>query len=108
VELVVLLSLVLLVMGFLMQGTQGVTLIIAGITLGSLAGLELSIREHFSGYRSHTSVLAGVLGVLVLALGFFLGWSGIINLAAGAVVFAIAFFGFREAFKRRSGGLGFR
>jgi hypothetical protein len=108
VELVVLLSLVLLVMGFLMQGTQGVTLIIAGITLGSLAGLELSIREHFAGYRSHTTVLAGVLGVLVLALGFFLGWSGIVNLAAGLVVFAIAFFGFREAFKRRSGGLGFR
>src|SRR5919198_6307735 len=41
VELVVLLSLVLLVAGFFLQGARGVTMIIAGVTLGSLAGLEL-------------------------------------------------------------------
>jgi hypothetical protein len=108
VELTILIALVLLIVGFFLGNTRGIVMIVAGISLASLAALELTLREHFTGYRSHTSVLAGVLGVLVLALGFFLGWSGIVNLAAGAVVFAIAFFGFREVFKRRSGGLGFR
>jgi hypothetical protein len=108
VELVVLLSLVLLIVGFFLQGTRGVTMIIAGVTLGSLAGLELSVREHFSGYRSHTTVLAGALAVLVLGAGFFLALAPILNLGAGIAVFLIGFYLFREAFKRRSGGVGFR
>jgi hypothetical protein len=111
VELVVLLAIVLLVTGFLVQGTRGVTMIGAGIALGSLAGLELSIREHFAGYKSHSTVLAGAAAIVVLGLGFFLlpsGWPQGIGLAVGAVVFAAAFYRFREAFKRRSGGLGWR
>jgi hypothetical protein len=108
VEIVVLLSLVLLITGFLMKGTRGVTMLAAGITLGALAGLELSIREHFAGYRSHTTVLAGAPAVLVLAGGFFLGVLPIANLAAGVVVFLAGVYLFREAFKRRSGGIGFR
>ena len=30
----------------------------AAAALGSLAGLEISLREHLAGYRSHTTVLA--------------------------------------------------
>jgi uncharacterized membrane protein YhiD involved in acid resistance len=105
---VVLLSLVLLIVGFFLQGARGVTMIIAGVTLGSLAGLELSVREHFAGYRSHTTVLAGALAVLVLGAGFFLAIAPILNLAAGVAVFLVGFYLFREAFKRRSGGIGFR
>jgi hypothetical protein len=47
--------------------------------------------------------------VLVLAIGFFaVGWSpAIATLIAGLVFFA-CFYTFREAFKRRSGGLGWR
>jgi hypothetical protein len=111
VELVVLLSIGFLVAGFLVQGTRGITMIIAGVTLGSLAGLELSIREHFAGYRSHTTVLAGVPAVLVAGVGFFVlpgGWSQGAALATAAVIFGVAFYLLREAFKRRSGGLGFR
>ncbi len=76
VELVVLLALVMLVAGFFVQGDRGITLIAAGVALGSLAGLELAIREHFAGYRSHTTVLAGAPAVLILGVGFFLpgGW----------------------------------
>jgi hypothetical protein len=111
VELVVLLALVLLVAGFVVQGTRGVTMIGAGVALGSLAGLELSIREHYSGFKSHSSVLAGGITVVVAALGFFLlpaGWPQGVGLVAAAIVFAVAFYLFREAFKRRSGGVGFR
>jgi hypothetical protein len=104
----VLLSIVLVVIGFFMSGLRAATLIAAGITLGALAGLELSIREHFAGYKSHSSVLAGAPAVLVLGFGFFLGVAPIVNLAAGVVVFLVGFYLFREAFKRRSGGIGFR
>ena len=46
----------ILILGFVWQDpvTIGV-----GLALGSLAGLELSAREHFAGYRSHTMLLAG-------------------------------------------------
>ena len=48
------------------------------MALGSLAGLELSVREHFAGYKSHSTVLAGTVAVVAAALGYFLlpsGWS---------------------------------
>jgi hypothetical protein len=108
VELVILLALVLLVVGFFVGDTRGIVMIAAGVTLCSLAALELTLREHFAGYRSHTTVLAGFVGVLTLGAGFVLAWPQGVKLAAGAAAFALAFYLFREAFKRRSGGLGFR
>ena len=47
-----------------------------GLVLGSLAGLELSAREHFAGYRSHTLLLAGAVGMLVFG-GLFVGVSAL-------------------------------
>jgi len=99
---------VLLVTGFLMGNTRGVVMILAGVSLASLAALELTLREHFTGYRSHTSVLAGFVGVFVLGLGFVLAWPQLVKVGAGAGAFLLSFYLFREAFKRRSGGLGFR
>jgi hypothetical protein len=107
VELVVLIGLVLLIVGFFVGESRGAVMIACGLTLASLAGLELSVREHLAGFRSHSTVLAGFVTVLALAAGFFLRL-GPLNLLVGAVVFGIAFYGFREVFKRRSGGLGFR
>jgi hypothetical protein len=108
VELTILVSLVLLIWGFFAGGTRGAVMIVAGISLGSLAALELTLREHFAGYRSHSSVLAGFVTVIVLGVGFVLEWPQAVKLAAGAGAFALCFYLFREAFKRRSGGLGFR
>ena len=108
VELVILVALVLLIVGFFVGETRGVVMILAGISLASLAALELTLREHFAGYRSHTSVLAGFVGVLVLGLGFVFAWPQLVKVGAGAAAFAVSFYLFREAFKRRSGGLGFR
>ena len=50
---------------------RSIALLVTGLALGSLAGLELSIREHFAGYRSHTATLAGAAGVAVLAVLFY-------------------------------------
>jgi hypothetical protein len=110
IELVILLGLILLIAGFFVQGTRGLTMIGAGVALASLAGLELSIREHVAGYRSHSTVLAGVATVVALAAGFFLLPTSllVVNLLIGAVVFGVCFYALREMFKRRSGGLGFR
>src|SRR3954447_20688966 len=66
VELVVFVGIVLLVVGFIMRGERGVTMIIAGMALASLGGLELSIREHFAGFRSHTSLLAGAIALAAI------------------------------------------
>jgi hypothetical protein len=108
VELVVLCSLVMIVIGF---ATQDGIVIVLGFALGSLAGLEYAIREHFSGYKSHSTVLAGAPAVIVIGLGLFLLPGGLLRglaLVVAALVFALAFYYLREAFKRRSGGLGFR
>jgi hypothetical protein len=108
VEIVILVALVLLLAGFFIAGTRGTIMILAGVSLASLAGLELVLREHFAGYRSHSSVLAGSLAVVALGVGFWLGWSPAVQIGAGVVTFLLGFYLFREAFKRRSGGLGFR
>ena len=59
VELAVLLGLVLLVLGALRWDTdRGKLLLVFGMALGSLGGLDTALREHFAGYRSHTMLLA--------------------------------------------------
>jgi hypothetical protein len=110
VELVILLGLILLITGFFVQETRGAVLIACGLTLAALAGLELAVREHLAGYKSHSTVLAGAVTVPSLAAGWFLLPDSLRggNLLIGALVFGIAFYAFRELFKRRSGGLGFR
>jgi hypothetical protein len=105
VELVVLVALVMLVAGFVVQGTRGTTMIGVGLALGALAGVELSIREHFAGYRSHTLVLSGALGVAVLVALALLAPSVWLPaaLAAALASFALASWALTRAFRRRSG-----
>jgi hypothetical protein len=109
VELCVLVGLILIVVGFLDIGSdRGRLLLVFGMVLASLGGLDTALREHFAGFRSHSSVLAGLPAVLV-AGGLFFGrapWAAVV--AGGAVTFAAAFWWFRLAFRRRSGGLSFR
>jgi hypothetical protein len=112
VELVVLLALGLFVSALFVGGPRGVVMLMAGLALGSLAGLELSIREHFAGYRSHTTLLAGAAAFACVAIVYFAGGNSDVARALiipiGGTVFAVAFWLLREVFKRRSGGLGFR
>jgi hypothetical protein len=106
VEICVLVGLVMLVLGFITQGPRGSLLIAVGLVLGSLAGLELSVREHFAGYRSHTVLLAGAASIAVLAGLFYLGPEELspgIRFAAAAATFAIAAWGLTAAFRRRAG-----
>src|SRR5919202_389187 len=70
---------------------RGATMIVGGMALASLAGLELSIREHFAGFRSHTTLLAGAVGFAALALTFWLTRDRVVMLLIAATVFLGAF-----------------
>src|SRR5438045_3475406 len=63
VELCILLGLILIVWGFIGGGDRRGAMLGCGFALVSLSGLELAIREHFSGYRSHSALLAGAAAV---------------------------------------------
>ena len=108
-ELVVLLGILLIIWGFL-SGEGGSSRVAGGLVIASLGGGELALREHLAGYRSHSSLLAGVVtfvAVTAVALG-----AGPVKLwllfVVAVGVFGGTFYGMRELFRRRSGGLGFR
>jgi hypothetical protein len=109
-ELVILAGIVVIFWGLFSGGDQGNERVGAGLVLASLGGGELALREHLGGYRSHSSLLAGVAAfvavtVVAIGLGPVTVW---VLLIVGVVVFGGTFYAMRELFKRRSGGLGFR
>ena len=105
-QVAVLGGIILLVMGMIQSNPVPA---FAGLALGSVGGLELSIREHFTGYRSHTTLLAGTVFIIVVALAFFLAklvlW---ICLLIGLAFALPAGWLILQAFKRKSGGLNYR
>lgn len=105
-ELTVLAGIVMLAIGILGKHP---TALGVGVVLAGLGGLEVAVREHFAGYRSHTTLLAGTAFVLVVGSLFYLaGLILAVCLGVGAVAFLVAFIGLRRAFQRASGGLSFR
>jgi len=107
VELCALTAIVLGVWGILRGGHAGGILLTFAALLGSVAGLEVAIREHLAGYRSHTLVLSGVL---VVATGTLLLLTGVERAAVPPIalgVLVVGLVGFRTLFKRRA-GVGFR
>jgi len=110
VELCVLVGIVLIVVGAItgLGSDRGRVALLCGLVLASLGGLDTALREHFNGFRSHSSLLAGLPAVLVAGALFFGRAPWLAVIAAGAGVFAFGFWAFRTAFRRRSGGLSFR
>jgi hypothetical protein len=105
-ELTVLAGIVMLVIGVV---SASPTAIGVGVVLAALGGLEVSLREHLAGYRSHTTLLAGTVFVLVTGALFYLaGLILAICLGVGALAFLSSFYLLRRAFQRASGGLSFR
>lgn len=105
-ELTVLAGIVLLIYGVAAGNPKALGV---GVALAALGGLEVSVREHFAGYRSHTTLLAGAVFVLVVGGLFYLaGLILAICLAAGTVAFLAAFLALRRSFRRASGGYSFK
>jgi hypothetical protein len=119
-ELVVLLGLLLAVGGFLVGVEEGRGRIMfgAGVVLGALGGLEIVVRDHFAGYRSHTTLISGVAAFVVITVAVLLLREIVPTmppyaalsaaLVAGGVVFGLVFRQLRRIFQSRSGGLSYR
>jgi hypothetical protein len=115
VELSVLAGMVLIVIGILSDGDRRPALLFGGLALVSVAALELAIREHFAGYRSHSTLLAAVTAIGAAALLFAVSATRVVGklpqealLGVGLVVGALAFRLLRSEFSRRARGLTFR
>jgi hypothetical protein len=108
VELAIFLGLVLIIVGFVSGGSSGGILVTGGLALVALASLELAIREHLAGYRSHSALLAGAAAVGVGALAFAIGLPQIAILLVAVAVGVAAFAALRGMFQRKAGGLTWR
>lgn len=106
-ELAVFSGLVLLVVGAFVKGDTGKGLIVAGVVLACLGGIETALREHFGGYRSHAGLLAGIvaLGTLVITSAV-LDVGPPIRAGIAIAVFGLVFPTLRSSFIRKSGGRG--
>lgn len=105
-ELAIFAGIVLLAIGFF--GTNTVALAV-GFVLASIGGLEVAAREHFAGYRSHTTLLAGFGFVVVVGILLYVARLTLpVAFGIGAAIFIAAFVLLRRAFQKASGGLSFK
>ena len=103
VELCVLIGLILLVAGLIRwDAPGGREMLVGGMLLASLGGLDTALREHFGGFRSHALLLAALPAVAVAGILFFAGAPWIAIPIAAAVALGGAFAALRRAFRRRS------
>jgi hypothetical protein len=86
-ELATLAGIVLLVIGFLDYQDRK-WLLVAGMGLASLGGLDTALREHFAGFRSHTTVLALLPAVTLAAVLFFARAPWVLLVGLAVAVFA--------------------
>jgi putative exporter of polyketide antibiotics len=103
VELSVLIGLVLLVWGLLRSDEEsGRVMLVCGMALASLGGLDTALREHFGGYASHALLLSALPAVLVCGVLFFAGAPPLAVPLAGGAVLVGAFTALRRSYRRRS------
>jgi uncharacterized membrane protein YhiD involved in acid resistance len=101
VELCVFVGIVLLVLGGLnVHSDRGRLMLVCGMALGSLGGLDTAVREHWAGYRSHTTVLAAAPAVVVAALLYFARTPYIVVILGAGAVGAAAWAGLRRVYRR--------
>ena len=104
-ELTILAGIVFLAVGLFGGGPTPLAI---GLGLAGLGGMEVAIREHLAGWRSHTTLLAGFVFVAVVAVLFYAARLSLpLSLGAGGACFLGAFLLLRRAFRRASGGLSF-
>jgi hypothetical protein len=103
-ELCVLVGIVLLIAGVIvgLGNDRGRLMLVTGMALGSLGGLDTAVREHWAGYAPHHTVLAGVPAIAAAAILYFAQAPLIAVIAGGVVVFAAALLPLRRAWRRAS------
>jgi hypothetical protein len=103
VELCVLAGIVLLVLGLIEHDSaHGRAMLLTGLALGSLGGLDTAAREHFAGFKSHTLVLAGVPAVALAGVLYFARVPWLVVVLAVALTLAACSRLLWGAYKRRA------
>ena len=101
IELAVLIGIVCIVVGVVSRdNAQGRTLLALGFALGALGGLDTVAREHFSGYRSHTLVLAAFPAVAIAVVSAFARVPSVLIPFLLVGVFLAAFVSLRRVWER--------
>ena len=109
VELSILAGLIFIVVGIATDpGEPRATLIFGGLALISLASLELSVREHFGGYRSHTALLAAAAAVIAAVPLYYTRLPQEAVLGVAILVGFLAFRALRSIFERKAEGMSWR
>lgn len=104
VEIAILVGLVILLVGLIGGGDRAPLLIGIGLGLAGLGGLELAIREHFAGFRSHSALLGGVPAVAVLAFLFYVeALEPGVRVGVALAVFVASALGLAAMFRRKAG-----
>jgi hypothetical protein len=104
VEVCVLIGIVCIAVGFFSRdGAAGRTVLGLGFALAALGGLDTSVREHWSGYRSHSLVLAAFPAVAAAVLSALAGMPRLLIAPLLAAVFVVAFVGLRRVWDRTAG-----
>jgi hypothetical protein len=92
------------VLGFFNWGSDsGRLMLVFGMLLGSLGGLDTALREHFGGFRPHSTILAGIPAVAVAAALYFAGVPWPVLVLGAAAVFGASAFALARAYDRRLG-----
>ncbi len=104
-EVATLAGLIALVTGFALRST---TVLVVGFAVVAVFAIELAVREHLAGFRSHTTLIAGAAAMGVGAPLVALGAPRTAQLAGAAAAFAGVWIAMRRAFRDRAGGMGFR
>jgi hypothetical protein len=100
-ELCVLLALTAGATGFLVSGRPGMTLVAAAVVLGCLAGLEVALREHLAGRRSHATLLAAAVAIPIMTAFVLAGAEPGFAVAVAAATFVPSVFLLRRGYTRR-------
>lgn len=108
-EICILGGAVLLVFGLVAGGSSRGLILGFGFALVFLATVELALREHLAGYRSHSALMAGCAAAAALGLAALLtGLPRPALVAVAVIVFAVVFTVMRSIFKNRAGGMSWR
>lgn len=99
----------LMVVGLVGGGSSRGLLLGFGFALVFLATIEMALREHLAGYRSHSALIAGCAAAVVLgATALLAGLPRVALAAVAAIVFGAVFLVMRSIFKNRAGGMSWR
>ena len=97
VELCVFVGIVLAAIGFF---TDTRTLMALGICLAALGGLDTAAREHFSGFKSHGLVLAGLPAIAAAVVTAFAGAPLYVVVPVMVTVFLAALLALKRVWER--------